>query len=223
MMPRIEEMAGNVALRTELEKATTLTDGKQYRAEIERLRRVYGHNIRVLPHDYGRMWRGEPEPSCYGFALGLADNAQYLQLVKVKALQGEPQPLSAASVTMLSDAGALRHRRAAPRNGDAVLYLNDREVKHAGVIIDAPGRIRSKWGQAEVQEHDLWEVPLNYGNVAETYLRPSVTRILEVIGDLQRPLLWRPFWSFRDPIQKSCLAGGTATTDTSAWQSARIP
>jgi hypothetical protein len=175
-----EEMVGNIELRTELELATTLTDARQYRAEIERLRPVYGHNIRVLPHDYQRMRRGEPEPSCYGFAFGLADNAEYLQLVKAR--QGESQPLSHATVTMLLEAGVLRRRRAAPRNGDVVLYFRDGQVQHGGVIFDAPGRFQSKWGQAEVHEHDLWEVPVNYGSVAVTFLPPSAARVLAQLG-----------------------------------------
>ena len=178
----LESMPGHAELRRALTEATTLTTPQQYRAEIERLRSVFGHSITVLPHDYGRLKRGEPEPSCYGYAFGLANNARYLQLVAAGAGPDKLQPLSSDSVTMLLAARALRRRRAGARHDDVVLYFHDGQVKHAGVITNAPGRIRSKWGQAEVHEHDLWEVPLSYGNITKTYVPPSAKRILALLG-----------------------------------------
>jgi len=35
-------------------------------------------------------------------------------------------------------------RRSRTRNGDVVLYFGDSQVQHAGIVIDAPGRIRSR-------------------------------------------------------------------------------
>jgi hypothetical protein len=65
----VEEMAGNVELRMALQVAVDQERPPEfYRADIERLRLEFGHNILVLPHDYGR-WRREPEPTCFGFAI----------------------------------------------------------------------------------------------------------------------------------------------------------
>jgi hypothetical protein len=154
---------GNVELRAALDEAVQLTSAALYRAAVERLKSVHGHHVRVLGHNIGPDHR--KDASCYGFAFGV-------------------QPLSSASLTTLLQAGALRRRRSRSRNGDVVLYFNDDgQLQHAGVIIDAPGRIRSKWGQAEVHEHDLWEVPLSYGNFAEAYVPPSAMRILALLKE----------------------------------------
>jgi hypothetical protein len=179
MTMEVEEMAGNVELRTALHVAVNQErPGALYRADIERLRSQFGHNITVLAHDYSAYWRGVPEPTCYGFAFGLANNAQYLEQVRAGRFGSEDV------TTLLRARGPtiFRQRRAAPRDGDVVLYFCDEKVRHAGIIIGAPGRIRSKWGPAEVHEHDLWEVPLNYGHVAEIFLPPSPTRILALLA-----------------------------------------
>jgi X-Pro dipeptidyl-peptidase C-terminal non-catalytic domain len=85
-------------------------------------------------------------------------------------------------VSVQSRAQAERRRRAAPRNGDVVLYFGDDErVQHAGQIIDASCRIRSKWGQAEVHEHGLWEVPLMHRRTAPC---PAHYKT------------WLPWWTF---------------------------
>src|SRR5262249_53280021 len=75
-----------------------------------------------------------------------------------------------------------RRRRGRARANDVVLYFLDGQVKHAGVIINAPDRIRSKWGPNEIHEHDLWEVPLSYGKETKIYLPPSAERILKQLG-----------------------------------------
>jgi hypothetical protein len=152
-------IAGNVELQAALGEAMQLTSAARYRADIERLKSVHRHNITVLPHDHGSDRRKEPSCRC-GFAFGV-------------------QPLSSASVAILLQSGALRCRRSRARNGDVVLYFG--QPQHPGVIIDAPGRIRSKWGQAEVHEHELWEVPLSYGNVAEAFVPPLAMRILALL------------------------------------------
>jgi hypothetical protein len=154
---------GNVELRAALERALQHTSAGLYKAAIERLKSVHRHNVMVLAHN-GPDHRKKAS-CCYGFAFGV-------------------QPLSSASVTTLLQNGALRHRRSRARNGDVVLYFNDAgQLQHAGVIIDAPGRIRSKWARGEVHEHDLWEVPLSYGNFVEACVPPSVLRILALLKE----------------------------------------
>ena len=174
-------MAGNRMLREALDQATKLTCASQYRAEIERLREVFAHSITVLPHDYSRFARGEPEPSCYALALGLADNAGDLELVAAAARRDKRQPITSNVMTDLIKAKVLRRRRAAHEIGDVVLYIAGDAVQHGGVVIDQDDRIRSKWGQAEVHEHALWEVPLGYGDRHEVYVASNPARILEHI------------------------------------------
>ena len=146
---------------------------------MEDLRRVFGHSITVLEHDYGPWNRGEPEPSCYALAFGLASHPRYLQLVAARL--GGMQPITSEFVTRLLQARMLRRRRAAVRVGDIVLYFAGDRVQHGGVVIAVGGRIRSKWGQAEVHEHALWQVPLSYGDVANMYLAQDPKSILALL------------------------------------------
>src|SRR5262249_18437168 len=113
-------MAGNVELRTALQEAVTLAGVQQYKAMIEELRSMYGHNITVLQHDYNR-WKRGPEPICFGFAFGLPNDAQYLEVVKAGrgGRQDMVRPLEAGPPRIL------RRRQANARNGDVVLYFRD--------------------------------------------------------------------------------------------------
>lgn len=174
-------MAGNLELRRALDKAVKINFPDLYRTEIERLRQSYGHSISVLPHDYGPYNRGEPEPSCYALALGVAQDAEYLCLVGEALHATGQKPLTAARVTELLGARILRHRRVPVRVGDIALYLAGDEIKHAGSVISPAGRIRSKWGQAEVHEHEQWEVPLEYGDNMQFCIRPAAVRLLAAI------------------------------------------
>ena len=174
-------MDGNEELRRALDEATKITIPTEYREEIERLRRTFGHSITVLDHDYGPYNRGEPEPSCYALALGVAQDGEYLRLVGQALHATGLQPLTAARVTALLSTKGLRHRRAQVRVGDIALYLADDAIKHAGVVINSARRIRSKWGQAEVHEHGQWEVPFNYGNKMQFCIRPAAERVIAAI------------------------------------------
>ncbi len=48
-----------------------------------------------------------------------------------------------------------------PSTGDLVLYRNDRQITHAGLV--AADRIISKWGKGHLWIHGLLEVPAQYG------------------------------------------------------------
>jgi hypothetical protein len=175
-------MAGDLQLRRALDEAMQINFPYLYRQEIERLRQVFGHSIDVLPHDYGPYNRGEPEPSCYALALGVAQDAEYLRLVGAAMHTTGQQPLTSARMTALLGAKVIRRRRAPVRVGDIALYRAGDEITHAGIVITSTGRIRSKWGRAEVHEHEQWEVPLEYGDKVEFLIRPATARILAAIA-----------------------------------------
>jgi len=174
-------MSGNLELRSALSEASKIGLPGQYRVQIEQLRNDFGHKVVVLEHDYGPYNRGEPEPSCYALALGVAEEPEYLRLIGQALHETATQPLSADRMKALLGAKILRHRRASVRVGDIALYRADDEIKHAGIVINPAGRIRSKWGQAEVHEHEQWEVPLNYGKHLQFCIRPTAGRIIAAL------------------------------------------
>ena len=47
--------------------------------------------------------------------------------------------------------------------GDIVLYSDDNEIKHVGKLIEKD-RFISKWGIGYLYEHNIFEVPISYGN-----------------------------------------------------------
>jgi hypothetical protein len=105
-------MAGNAELREAFERATTLISPQLYAAEIERFRGIYGHSIAVLSHDYGPFSRGEPEPSCYAYALRLAGWPRvHLRLVAASAGPGGTQPVSSYVVASLLKDGVFQRWR----------------------------------------------------------------------------------------------------------------
>jgi hypothetical protein len=78
--------------------------------------------------------------------------------------------------------GVFRRRRGATKVRDLILYFADGQVRHAGIAITTSGRVRSKWGQAEVHVHEIWEVPMAYGSPSQIYVSPAPMRILRLIG-----------------------------------------
>jgi hypothetical protein len=56
---------------------------------------------------------------------------------------------------------------AEPERGDVVVYRNDDQICHAGIVQD--GRIVSKWGGGHVWRHGLFEVPSSYGRGAQFF------------------------------------------------------
>lgn len=179
MTLKVSPHVRNFELRRALDRATKLRSVSLYRAEIERLRQVYGHTVTVLPHDFGPYNRGEPEPSCYGLALGLADNPDYLRLVATAAKLTQEQPLTSEVVTRLVKNRVLRPRKKS-KLGDVILYSSEVGIRHAGILM-SEDRVRSKWGSDEVHEHGLWEVPIGYGDTAKFYLPPDHAQILSIL------------------------------------------
>lgn len=75
-----------------------------------------------------------------------------------------------------------------PLEGDVVVYINDGDPAHTGVVIAVQNnritRVRSKWGGWPVVEHDLHDVRDAYG-VPRTLLRrkPDIVPLESLTGD----------------------------------------
>lgn len=46
--------------------------------------------------------------------------------------------------------------------GTFILYFDGETVTHAGILENH--RVKSKWGIGNLYEHEIWEVPKQYGN-----------------------------------------------------------
>ena len=62
------------------------------------------------------------------------------------------------------------------RDGDIVLYWNDKTITHTGKVRSE--RVISKWGTGYLWQHDVFEVPMRYGSRV-TFYRPLDRPVVE--------------------------------------------
>lgn len=128
------------------------------------------HTISVLPNPYGD---GVPlrRFTCFMHVLGITLCPTYIEIASCYA------EVFAGTDFMLSllQEGVLREIAGNnPSDGDIIIYFGDGQPKHAGLIYQ--GRVRSKWGAYQFLEHNLWEVPISYGD-QHRYFEPITTNV----------------------------------------------
>lgn len=146
-----------LALRKELEKIAREKDISTHPAKIAALSRRFNCSLKILP-DYvpmpGRNF------NCYEYALGLnavLRNSTLVILSELGAL------VDYRFINYLKELSLL-HKRSFDdlQDGDLVIYYQGTTAQHAGKWRN--GRVISKWGSGLIYDHELFEVPLNYGD-----------------------------------------------------------
>ncbi|OGM18876.1 hypothetical protein A2686_05060 [Candidatus Woesebacteria bacterium RIFCSPHIGHO2_01_FULL_38_10] len=73
-----------------------------------------------------------------------------------------------------------------PKTGDIVIYRNTQmgnklytTIEHAGILSESK-KVISKWGEGALFKHDIFYVPLSYGNVVEFY-KPDIKELASEI------------------------------------------
>jgi hypothetical protein len=107
------------------------------------------------------------EGTCLTYALGLLDQFRPL-CAELQAYHIKP---GREFVQWLLDNRHLGELRSV-RPGALALHFDGRKWMHAGITLGTQ-RIRSKWGTYAAFEHELSEVPANYGDVVRIYRLPS--------------------------------------------------
>ena len=162
-----------VALRTDLERVRLFPDQPDQLAEIDRLREIHSHTI-------AGIYLKNPliplrEFSCFAFALGLVTWRRSARLLSepVRPIINQPflrEVLSESIEVQAPDA----------TNGIVAVYQVDDEVVHAGLVHD--GRIRSKWGNGYLWDHEAFEIPLEYGSTIRYFNVPGQKRIADILS-----------------------------------------
>lgn len=67
-----------------------------------------------------------------------------------------------------------------PATGNLVLYFSERRWRHAGIVV-ADGRVVSKWGSYGVYDHELGEVPTEYGDSTRFFVMPTAQDAAELL------------------------------------------
>lgn len=115
-------------------------------------------------------WRQLPHSDiviivCFAFALGLADSALYRELVfQTHGKYGANTPFMEWLL-----AGGKLSETDKPAAGDIVMYFDGNRPMHAGLLTENPNIVLSKWGDIDLFEHNIWQVPLSYGSMLHYY------------------------------------------------------
>jgi len=127
------------------------------------LAKVFSHTIKRIQsntslHTY----------TCLVYVLGFAGDTTYPSLVRKannqQAFAGKDffdWLVANQYLSELSQRGELI--------GDLVVYLDsDGQFKHIGILVEE-NRVKSKWGDQGLYEHELFEVPKSYGDDVKFY------------------------------------------------------
>jgi hypothetical protein len=166
-----------------------LTDGlfaHRHLEKIEDLREVHHHSIRSFYVQIRAF-------NCFAYAFGLTDDDTHNRCDETKVYPDarfvhwmralrrlteieNPDGRSCVALYFLMDGVTNRCRHAAIRRPD--------------------GRMISKWGSYSIYEHDLAEVPSNYGDHVLYIAKPSENEIRELFSTYIQRCQGLPSWAF---------------------------
>lgn len=111
---------------------------------------------------------------CFAHALGLADSSLYRELIyETGGKYGANTPF----MEYVLKAGVLTEITS-PAAGDVVVYFDKGTPLHAGLLTEKQDVVCSKWGELDLFEHNLWQVPVSYGS-AVRFFKPMQTQEAE--------------------------------------------
>lgn len=119
--------------------------------------------------------------TCVMHALGFSGQERY---VAVATLPGYNVYAGKEFVEWLIAGGHLTEVAVTQaRVGSIVMYFdNGGEFTHVGLMA-SHGRVESKWGTVALYEHDLLEVPLNYGSMVRYFENLPYEQAIELFYD----------------------------------------
>ena len=138
---------------------------EEHRDAVELLRPIHAHTIRFL--------EGRRDETCVLFALSLTDQSEYRELAEIDIYAGKQfMHWVTPRLTEIT----------APKPGCLIHYYAADEWQHVGVM-QSLSRVESKWGTFGRFEHELWEVPADYGDQLVFHERPTPEQSLGLFLD----------------------------------------
>ena len=160
-------------LRQQLDDLAIL-DTKDQLPQIEHLRKLHGHTLDVLTNV-----KSDLGYNCVRYALRVHDDAWLTSLLRHIAFGPAKRPdihMDTGFIRHLVDASALVETTQA--TGIIVVYHNREKCLHIGRIV-SQNRIRSKWGNGHLYEHEYLQTPLSYGSDFRFYADVEVDVVLD--------------------------------------------
>lgn len=153
--------------RQQLGKIPNLEKSQQV-SKLEELRNVFNHTVDALDSD-DLFFGAENTYNCFAYALNLIGQRQYIDIA------GQyPNDVFANSdfVTFL-----LKNGRISETKGDGIIIYFSPTGKptHAGRI--SGNSVKSKWGTGLLFKHNIFDIPISYGNNYKKYvaLKPDLS------------------------------------------------
>ncbi len=143
--------------------------GNQIRL-IEKLSKEHPHSISLVSEarpDDPETWRY----NCYEFTFGLNKSEDCISLA------GRGIFVNGEYVSWFINNYLKEITKSEIQNGDFIIYFSSDEIVHSGIW--KLGQVRSKWGKFHTWDHDIDEVPSNYGNKVSFYRSISGEKCLE--------------------------------------------
>lgn len=119
--------------------------------------------------------------TCVMHVLGFAGQNRYAE---VATLPGHNVYAGKEFVEWLIDSGSLTEVTAeqAVVGSIAMYFDDDGDFTHVGLLV-SHGRVQSKWGTVALYEHDLFEVPSNYGSTVRYFACLPYKEAIELFFD----------------------------------------
>ncbi len=109
--------------------------------------------IKVIESPPGEKWQF----NCYAYALGLHELSDFY-------MTSQDGFIYSLFVKKLLSKGELRKViDRSPRFGDIILYKDNGELTHAGVVAEGEGKIISKWSSGPILKHNVLLLPISCG------------------------------------------------------------
>jgi hypothetical protein len=125
---------------------------------VEGLKAQFNHSIKSFTD---RGWL--PAYTCLVYALGFNGDATYSAVMKT-ASPKEPFAGKDFFDWLVANKHLIQIEDGSELAGDLIVYFNSRnEFKHIGILSDKR-RVKSKWGELGLYDHEVFEVPASYGD-----------------------------------------------------------
>lgn len=125
---------------------------------VAELKNEFHHSIKSFA---SRGWL--PTYTCLVYAMGFNGDATYSAAMK-KASPKEPFAGKDFFDWLVANKHLIQIEEGSELAGDLIVYFNSHnEFKHIGILSDKR-RVKSKWGELGLYDHEVFEVPASYGD-----------------------------------------------------------
>ena len=162
----------NLNLRQCLQQVTDVDDVSKHLVLVEALKPKYMHSLLRVDLEVQ-----DDRYTCAVYAFDLIDDPTYLEIATYglcKTFAGREFVEYVLENELLTELGDTSQGA-----GDLAIYFENNEFRHVGRV-NIHNRIISKWGKGLLWEHEIWEVPVSYGNEVYFYALPSTCTGLDL-------------------------------------------